>query len=294
MRRAEAEAVPIKANPSQDLLSSPNPSTTTPQSEQFLSLSRPSSLLVQMRGLRGERVGELCSPSQPWNSELCQPWSKHFPRLPATSQNCPWSGRDATPPSSPRHVLYYSSESLGCFKYHKTKTTAALAHHRSLPRPQGRAPPGRHQGRGGEPSPHSPFQESVGSCLGWTSLVVEAVRARRRESPRGCSGTQRPSDGMRLEVRVLDPPRLSRCQAWGFRNCGLSPLGESEKSSQRSPQKGGSSPPRAWEASSEQKSKHSSERKEPCGHGGVFLPQGSAKPKDKSSGEAGRAYKFRS
>ena len=85
MRRAEAEAVPTMTNPSQGLHSSPNPSTTMLQPEQSLSLSRLSSLLVQMRGLGGEGVGELCTPSQPWNSELYQPWSKHFPRLPAKS-----------------------------------------------------------------------------------------------------------------------------------------------------------------------------------------------------------------
>lgn len=89
MRRAEAEAVPTIANPSKGLHSSPNPSTTMLQPEQSLSLSKLSSLLVQVSGLGGERVGELCSLSQPWNSELYQPWSKHFPRLPATSQNCP-------------------------------------------------------------------------------------------------------------------------------------------------------------------------------------------------------------
>ena len=62
MRRAEAEAVPTMTNPSQGLHSSPNPSTTMLQPEQSLSLSRLSSLLVQMRGLGGEGVGELCTP----------------------------------------------------------------------------------------------------------------------------------------------------------------------------------------------------------------------------------------
>ena len=45
MRRAEAEVVPTITSPSRGLHSSPNPSTTTLQPEQSLSLSKLSSLL---------------------------------------------------------------------------------------------------------------------------------------------------------------------------------------------------------------------------------------------------------
>ena len=294
MRRAEAEAVPTLTNPSQGLHSSPNPSTTTLQPEQSLSLSKLSSLLVQVRGLGGERVGELCSPSQPWNSELYQPWSKHFPRLPATSQNCPWSGRDATPPSSPKHILYYSNESLACFKYHKTKTTAALVHHHSLPRPQRRAPPDPHQGRDGEQSPHSPFQESIGPCLEQKSLVAEVVKSQSEGEPTrslwdtealrwseaGGQGPGSTTAKLVPSLRLQEPRSLTS--------------GRAREVQPKVSAEGGSSPPGSWEASAEQKSKHSSERKEPWGCGGDFLPQGSPKPKDKSSGEPGRPYKVHS
>ena len=55
---------------------------------------------------------------QPWLQALSQALHRNIAETALIQEGCCSS-------LQPRHILYYSNESLGCFKYHKTKTTGS-------------------------------------------------------------------------------------------------------------------------------------------------------------------------
>lgn len=66
------------------------------------------------------------APLSPDALTSIRPGAKHVPRLTTTEQNRPLIQGGFCPSLQPRHILYYSNESFGGFKYHETKTTGSL------------------------------------------------------------------------------------------------------------------------------------------------------------------------